>query len=85
MSAPAQVRMKPHEQEQLDKIAKKINRIRLDTDKKVMRDSTILHELLDLALDAAHIDRDGNLYLKPSVDKNLELGSSYSSMLRGSP
>lgn len=58
------LRLNRQEQEELDKIALQLNKIRLDKKQKPLLDSKVLHELIGLAMDTAKIDDRGNLYLE---------------------
>ena len=62
--AGAMLRMKPEEQKRIDKLAKKMNLRRLEKNQKVLMDTTIIHELLDMALESADVDEFGNLYYR---------------------
>lgn len=62
--AGAMLRLKPHEQARLDELALKMNRKRLDRKQKPLMDTTILHELLDIALDGVETTAEGNLYYR---------------------
>lgn len=58
------VRVKPAEQERLDAIAQRVNEIRVGKKLKPVMDTTILHELIEMAMDEVEVNADGNLYYR---------------------
>lgn len=57
------IAMKPEAMERVSELGFKINSIRLKRKMKPLMDSTLVHELLETALDTVQVTPEGNLYI----------------------
>lgn len=62
---PATIRLNDNEQEKIRIKAVEINKLRLNRGMQPLRDSELVHKLLELSMACVKTGKDGDLYLEP--------------------